>query len=926
MLPSSSNKRPRTSSSVDEQQPPHKKHRDEQGAEHIESTGHDTSILVDGTTGKQLRPQDAEGVIRAFFDKIGMEHPIFTTDWTRGGFLTKATFAQDGPFRKTVTGKTCCTKESAREAVCFQLCRKLFKRGLLDHTLFPRHPPSSPPASTSGSSKTAAAVHQFPKKAAFFWTHLLGSRPKRLYPSIVSVHGGTGSSHASFAFLTKRALPPLPSFTIFEDGHRATVSLTPGAPFKLDEQQLSHLHGYTTRVFRSVTNKPFSVPVDVLSYLVAPLSGTPEQASRLTLPNVFKHIAWDSLEFASQQWKIPLLSDDGTLSSIDEETVIQDRAVEFTNRFYLRKVRRDICPKSKMIDNDEEEFTTYLERCKARVRNFPGLRDEEQPMLEVDPVPGMYNNFNPHYSVQPPRMRPKFLIPELCHKFVIPASLFRTFLLLPSIIFRVDQLLVMTELNDCLFDNKLSAQELLLATTPVSAHGDFDYERLEFLGDASLKFMSSTYCYLNMPQAKESALHDARQKIISNRALYHAGVQAGMPTYIQSKPFIPKIWQPDIPLPRAGEQGEEETAGGGRQGKRKKQKESRSIQWLGEKTVADVVEALVAVAYLSGGNDAALRAAKALSVPLPDVNIWSDFRSLRVAADDCFKSIIPASSLRAVEKLIGKPFTQPGILAQAFTHPSKHSKEIQTYEQLEFLGDATLDFLASRYVYVAYPNLAPGGMTMLKAAMVSNQTLATICVMNGLHRHLMHSSNDLARSIEAFETQLKVSREKEQAKARAENRPCTQYWLELAPCKPLSDVLEAILGAIYVDDGFEMNGSEAFFSRVFKPFYEEHITLQSLSHHPGKTLYDLFSRIGCREHKVVKDVVEEGVRCDVIVHGVILATATDSSSSLVVRRAAAEALDALQGDPGFIPQTCNCKTSEGNKKQLPKAQLGYEDA
>lgn len=60
-------------------------------------------------------------------------------------------------------------------------------------------------------------------------------------------------------------------------------------------------------------------------------------------------------------------------------------------------------------------------------------------------------------------------------------------------------------------------------------------------------------------------------------------------------------------------------------------------------------------------------------------------------------------------------------------------------------------------------------------------------------------------------------------------------------------------------------------------------------------------------------------------HSIVLASATDKSSSLVSRRAAAAALDALEGDVDFMTRTCDCRKAHGSTKQLSRAQLGYED-
>lgn len=60
------------------------------------------------------------------------------------------------------------------------------------------------------------------------------------------------------------------------------------------------------------------------------------------------------------------------------------------------------------------------------------------------------------------------------------------------------------------------------------------------------------------------------------------------------------------------------------------------------------------------------------------------------------------------------------------------------------------------------------------------------------------------------------------------------------------------MGAIYVSDDFSPVGVEAFFDNVLKPFFDKHITLKTLSHHPTKVLFELFQSIGCQEFLIEK--------------------------------------------------------------------------
>ena len=77
-------------------------------------------------------------------------------------------------------------------------------------------------------------------------------------------------------------------------------------------------------------------------------------------------------------------------------------------------------------------------------------------------------------------------------------------------------------------------------------------------------------------------------------------------------------------------------------------------------------------------------------------------------------------------------------------------------------------------------------------------------------------------------------------------------------------MVESIIGAIYISEDFSPSGAEAIFDNVLKPFYDHHVTLKTLSHHPTKILFELFQAQGCQQFEIVKDKDEDQqlTRCD----------------------------------------------------------------
>jgi len=231
-----------------------------------------------------------------------------------------------------------------------------------------------------------------------------------------------------------------------------------------------------------------------------------------------------------------------------------------------------------------------------------------------------------------------------------------------------------------------------------------------------------------------------------------------------------------------------------------------------------------------------------------------------------------------------------------------------------------------RYIFDRHPALAPGGLTLLKAAMVSNHALAAFCVHAGVHEHIRHASPDLGFAIRAYVNKLKGMREKEYQLAASETRLPGQYWLGIDPPKALSDVVESTIGAMFVSDDFTETSVEIFFENALKPFYDRHVRLHNLCPHPTTTLFELLQSYGCHQHGIVKEKGPQRMQCDVVVHDIILAHAEDATVAAATRNVALYALDALDGDPDFMTRTCDCRTSQQSKRaRKQKAQLGYEE-
>lgn len=116
-------------------------------------------------------------------------------------------------------------------------------------------------------------------------------------------------------------------------------------------------------------------------------------------------------------------------------------------------------------------------------------------------------------------------------------------------------------------------------------------------------------------------------------------------------------------------------------------------------------------------------------------------------------------------------------------------------------------------------------------AMVSNKFLGALAVKLGLHVHLQHFSNPLMIHNSKYAEELQL--------AESESNGEVDYWLStsdspkvrplfnmciihiLTELQCLPDMLEAYLGAIFVDSGFDFTVIEAFFKRHILPFFHD---------------------------------------------------------------------------------------------------------
>jgi len=130
-----------------------------------------------------------------------------------------------------------------------------------------------------------------------------------------------------------------------------------------------------------------------------------------------------------------------------------------------------------------------------------------------------------------------------------------------------------------------------------------------------------------------------------------------------------------------------------------------------------------------------------------------------------------------VEKIIGVTFESEDLIKTACTHRSylnEHRSTVKQHnERLEFLGDAVLELVVTDFLYTQYPTKPEGELTSWRAALVKTESLAELAEELDIGRFLLMSRGE--------------------AKSGGRTRMAL-----------LANMVEAIIGAIYIDRGYDV--------------------------------------------------------------------------------------------------------------------------
>lgn len=181
------------------------------------------------------------------------------------------------------------------------------------------------------------------------------------------------------------------------------------------------------------------------------------------------------------------------------------------------------------------------------------------------------------------------------------------------------------------------------------------------------------------------------------------------------------------------------------------------------------------------------------------------------------------SNLDKFEKEINYTFKDKSYLVQAFTHNSFYENHVtDCHQRLEFLGDALLDYLITRYLFEDPRCHSPGTLTDLRSALVNNTFFASLAVKYKFHKYLQFISDELFNVIDGFVKKfrfdLKDTITKGYTLLISEGE--SEYAEDIEVPKALGDVFESVAGAIYLDSGMSLDQVWRVYFRMMKPEIE----------------------------------------------------------------------------------------------------------
>ncbi|KAI1657916.1 hypothetical protein F4813DRAFT_358400 [Daldinia decipiens] len=833
---------------------------------------------------------------------------------------------------KGALGRRADSKQVAKCSAAFEMCLQLKKKKYLDDYLqstFTKKLPAMRNAHLAISSKKRSEYSMRIKPE--IWDKR--GRPESLYVTVLKLTSPEALARFSkpLAILTRYPLPRTAKFPLFFDHQRTSdVECIPLLrALNTTPEEIDQVNAFTIKVFDDVFSKEYRSEPEKMPYFFAPL--------------IHPH----SFNFASASDDVRVLIDWECLSMIQcaarslewenkPDEFFQDKFVidphDGSRKFYTVRRRHDLKPtdleppgisknqtgkkSTREAQNDIWNFSISLwskSRSKLTVRH-------ELPVVEAEYIPlrrNLLDELDKSYDVE----RKCFLVFETLKFSPLPVDVVAMTYNLPAIIYRLETSLIVLEACKSLsldIRPDLALEAMTKDSDNTEEHSEeqinlqrgmgTNYERLEFLGDAFLKMSTTIALFSQIPDSNEFHYHVDRMLLICNKNLFNNALDLELQESIRSQGFSRRAWYPDgLDLLR----GKQNTSIKGKKG-------VREIHTLGDKSIADVCEALIGAAYLTTYEqhsfDMAIQAVtKFVNHQNHKMMTYGDYYAAYNVPEwqSADATAVQREVARKIEKKLGYRFTYPRLLRSAFMHPSYGTiyERIPNYQRLEFLGDALLDMVCVDFLFHRYPSADPQWLTEHKMAMVSNQFLGCLCVSLGFQTHMVSMDSEVQRDVTEYVAAITEAQRAAEEEAESANLGRASYaknfWVEIQrPPKALPDIVEAYIGALFVDSKYDYSQVQRFFDTHMRPYFEDmHIYDTFANRHPVTFLANmLLLHFHCANWRLmVQEIAIEGdplgqaqVLCGVMIHGQVREHAIAASGRYAKIAAAKKIMDTLR--------------------------------
>ncbi|XP_020888981.1 ribonuclease 3-like protein 3 [Arabidopsis lyrata subsp. lyrata] len=164
-------------------------------------------------------------------------------------------------------------------------------------------------------------------------------------------------------------------------------------------------------------------------------------------------------------------------------------------------------------------------------------------------------------------------------------------------------------------------------------------------------------------------------------------------------------------------------------------------------------------------------------------------------------SEMDSDSVKAVEKILNYVFTNKNLLKEALRQTSS------LFQKLRFVGRAALVLAITNHIYLRYPNFEPRELELLQRGNTCNKTLARVAVKHNIHQFFIGQFKS-EKKIEAFSKV--VGKEDDPVPSDGRSERTTNV---------LSDLVESVAGAVYIDMNFDIKRLWESFRGLFEPLY-----------------------------------------------------------------------------------------------------------